>query len=332
MNIELAIKAVQIKPELYYNLPRSTKEDVSFTLKILETCQDVDIFESIPFCIRDNIEIAEYLIKSRYFYAYKYMSYRIRNNLDFVNKNICYDVFIYAGDDVKANRETVLRAVQNNGDCIEYAGKYKYDREIVNAAVKRSCYSLEYIPDEMKYDRNMIIEAIKNGASINHIPSKFMNDEEIAKLYFEHNDNIHKYTPLKYFSQHYNLLKVKYSDDILKHIPDSLLNNREFILDLDFIVYRRKLPPTITRNKPLFNALINKYPQLLHHTANTSMSGKEFMGRFPHIKLYAIKSKGHCDFSIRLIVSRTKHNVVLYHDSTITFEYCKIVVNKCLII
>lgn len=337
MNIELAIKAVQINTKLYNNLPRSTKEDVSFTLKILENGQCDWLFRRIPYCIRNNIVVVENVL-SRGFREYEDISYELRNDVNFVLKYLKDNpqVFIHAGDDVKANKEITLLAVQKFGMNIKYVNtKYQFDREIVNAAVKQTPSALARVVDEMKYDRNMIIGAIKAGASLLDIPKGFIHDEEIYKIYIARHKNVYiNELPLKYFSQHYNILKNQYSDEILDLVPTKSLNNRVFIkllYDVKYYTAGVHNSPIIRRNHSLYDALVNKYPQLIRGRAVITMSGREFMDRYPHIKLYAWENKGHHSHHLMVEISDTTHNVMLYPDSILTFNFSNPMVDKCLV-
>ena len=79
---------------------------------------------------------------------------------------------VNASDELKADREIVLAAVQNDtyGMALQYASKeLKADREIVLTAVQKKSYpsALVYASEDLRADREIVLAAVQTsgGAS-----------------------------------------------------------------------------------------------------------------------------------------------------------------------
>ena len=67
-----------------------------------------------------------------------------------------------ATEELKSDREMVMKAVSNNGLALEYATEeLKGDREIVMRAVSQDGFALRYASQELKGDKEMMQHALR---------------------------------------------------------------------------------------------------------------------------------------------------------------------------
>tara|TARA_B100000989_G_C19524076_1_gene465821 strand:- start:1512 stop:2954 length:1443 start_codon:yes stop_codon:yes gene_type:complete len=91
-----------------------------------------------------------------------------------------YTPFKFASDELKSNRNVVLKVLSYNGYSLEHVqDNLKKDKEIVLEAVKQTGYSLQYAEENFRQDREIVMYAARDGAS-NYIDSSFKNDQEIC--------------------------------------------------------------------------------------------------------------------------------------------------------
>ena len=64
-------------------------------------------------------------------------------------------------EELKADKEIVLKAVSNNGIALEYASYWlRGDKEIALKAVKNNIYAVKYVLEELRGDKEVILEVI----------------------------------------------------------------------------------------------------------------------------------------------------------------------------
>lgn len=88
----------------------------------------------------------------------------------------------YASDELKADREVVLAAVNHYGPALEYASDdLKADKEIVLEAVKLWGSNLEYASDDLKADKDVVLAAVTNtGRALEYASDNLKADREIV--------------------------------------------------------------------------------------------------------------------------------------------------------
>ena len=88
-----------------------------------------------------------------------------------------------ADENFWSNREFVLKAVNSDGDLLEYAdAKFKADREVVLAAVSSSSlYSLYLADPKFNTDREVVLETVKhNPGQLKYASDELKADREIV--------------------------------------------------------------------------------------------------------------------------------------------------------
>jgi len=91
-----------------------------------------------------------------------------------------YSPFQFASDELKSNKELILKVLSHNGNSLEYVqDALKKDKEIVLEAAKQDGYSLRHADESFRQDREIVLYAARDGAS-NYIDSFFKNDQEIC--------------------------------------------------------------------------------------------------------------------------------------------------------
>ncbi len=88
----------------------------------------------------------------------------------------------YASDDLKADKEVVIAAVQQYGYALKHASdNLKADKEVVLAAVQQNGYALEYASSELKADKEFVISAVqKNGYALKYLSENLRSDKEVV--------------------------------------------------------------------------------------------------------------------------------------------------------
>jgi hypothetical protein len=91
-----------------------------------------------------------------------------------------YTPFKFASDELKSNKEVVLKVLSYNGDSLQHVqDDLKKDKEVVLEAAKENGYSLQYAEENFRQDREIVMYAARDGAS-NYIDSSFKSDQEIC--------------------------------------------------------------------------------------------------------------------------------------------------------
>lgn len=99
----------------------------------------------------------------------------------------------FAPESVKADREVVFAAVQQNGAALEYAADVlRSDREIVLAAVRQNGYAFEYVGSELQGDPGVVLAAMRqtrfSQQLLQHIPPRLWHDRTFVSLVAKENE------------------------------------------------------------------------------------------------------------------------------------------------
>ncbi len=89
-----------------------------------------------------------------------------------------------ADKSLKADRETMLAAVKQNGGALSYAAKVlQADRRLVLAAVKQNGSALEYAAKSLRADREIVLAAVKqDGEALQYAAPALQQDEELLRI------------------------------------------------------------------------------------------------------------------------------------------------------
>ena len=109
---------------------------------------------------------------------------RGRNEIEIRTFSKRPSLFQYASDQLKADKEVVLAAINFDGLALQYASiELKADKEVVLAAVKNTGYALEFASDELKADNEVVTVAVnKAGDALAYASHDFKADKELVML------------------------------------------------------------------------------------------------------------------------------------------------------
>ena len=99
---------------------------------------------------------------------------------DYLNPN----VFGYASDRLKDDKEVLLKAAKNDGQSLYFASQsLRADKEVVLEAVKNKAIILKYASKELRNDKDVAIAAVtQNKKSLSYISDELKKDEDILKI------------------------------------------------------------------------------------------------------------------------------------------------------
>ena len=72
----------------------------------------------------------------------------------------------HLSNELKADRNLVLWAVERNPKALEHAGLYKSDRVVVLAAIWQNANSLQYAYNEMKADLDIVLAVLSSRKAV----------------------------------------------------------------------------------------------------------------------------------------------------------------------
>lgn len=115
------------------------------------------------------------------------------HNIDFFNQAIddkATWVIAYADDDIKANRELILKSAKLDGQVLYYASpELRDDKEVVLAAVTQKPLIVKYASKRLRQDLDVAKATITNGKGNryfseikSYLEPSILNDPEIQEI------------------------------------------------------------------------------------------------------------------------------------------------------
>jgi|GEM_PF-3992903 len=88
----------------------------------------------------------------------------------------------YASEELKADREFMLKAVGNHGRALEFASEdLRKDREVVLAAVAKNGGALQFASEDLRGDREVVLKAVcKHGFALHYANTALRKDREVV--------------------------------------------------------------------------------------------------------------------------------------------------------
>jgi len=87
----------------------------------------------------------------------------------------------YASAELRGDREVVLSAIQQHGRYLQYASaEVRGDREVVLSAVQQSGMQLEFASTELRGDRELVLVAMRQGGSLLDASLELRADREVV--------------------------------------------------------------------------------------------------------------------------------------------------------
>lgn len=217
--------------------------------------------------------------------VFRFISPDLLNNRDFIlslEPKYGYAIDLeYVSDQLRDDREIVLRAVTRSNSQLEFASeKLQNDKDVVFTALqhygyyafqyasaelrndkefvmrilsdpKIFSYSFDYVSDELKRDREVVYEAVKGfGEMYYNINDEFKNDREIALLSLVSTDDP--------FRWHYECF------------PDSFKNDRDFFISAFNITsdIAQFISPQLARDREVAQIVISQGGETLNYFAD----------------------------------------------------------------
>lgn len=227
-----------------------------------------EYYKDLPVNLRGNIEIAKAAAKFLYSFNLKWVPKRLRENrayILFVARNAWVPVleffpdkfkndeeimlaavnkwgknFKWASIELKQNKELILTAISHPEDPISLlyvADKFKDDKDIVIAAIKRDGQNLKWVSNRLNRDREVVLTAIKNSkelGSIQMVIEKFKDDKEIVLAAVKRNGHELKWASNRLrLDRETVLAATKYSKSTvmyMERIPEKFRHDKDIIL------------------------------------------------------------------------------------------------------
>lgn len=151
---------------------------------------------------------------------FNYLSKELQDDIDIATLALIKnsDLIKIAGNNVRNNKEIMLKVVGNNGYLLKYASKeLKNDKDIILEAIKNNAEALSLITNQMVY-----------------YDDKFdcYNDEDIAKVMVEKNEFFIQYASEKIKNnKEVALISVKAYGVSLEHFSTKIKKNREVVCE-----------------------------------------------------------------------------------------------------
>lgn len=116
-----------------------------------------------------------------------------------------------------------LESVRRNGFNLKFIAKDVQGQELVDAAINKSCWAIEYALDEFKTYENCLSAVTRNGATIQHVPSKYqtkeMCEEAVKTEYYCLN-----HIPKEHITKELCETAVKSNGENIKDVPDEFMS------------------------------------------------------------------------------------------------------------
>ncbi|MDA9896791.1 DUF4116 domain-containing protein, partial [Gammaproteobacteria bacterium] len=139
----------------------------------------------------------------------------------------------YADKKLKADKEVVLAAVQQNVSALQYADKkLQADKEVVLAAVKQDGFALDNADKKLQADKEVVIAAVQeNVSALQFADKKLLADKEVVLAVVKQEGNALDYADKKLQAdKEVVLAAVKQSGWALEYADKKLQDDKEVVL------------------------------------------------------------------------------------------------------
>jgi len=182
--INLLVGGYESEHDIFYASDRLKKDKDLIQIAVFKNFYTFKYADPI---VQQDENLLGYVIDRTGSYL-QYAPEKLKNDYDFVLRALQqkfrrnrpdHDTFKYASDELKKNKNLVLKAIKySKGFAVEYISEnLKNDPDIALQAAN-SKYGFSYLPDEIKKDRSLFLIAAKNSDRIDLIED-FKNDKEI---------------------------------------------------------------------------------------------------------------------------------------------------------
>jgi hypothetical protein len=185
---EQFIAEMKLDINITKTLPEELRNNKQFVLKALDACSEdaenyLKNFESNLLSYKKPI----YLFKS-YNIIFASLSDQLKDDKDIVLKVVHRygDAIKHASERLRDDREVVLKAVQNhhNEFLLQYVSeRLRNDEEIILESINNSEYGIEHASEEIRDNKQIALIALKTkGYIFKSLSERLRNDKELALL------------------------------------------------------------------------------------------------------------------------------------------------------
>ena len=180
--------------ELPPNFPKERLDDKEFMMRAVKTYGANLCFASQR--LRDDEELGfEALAQNGWFF--EFLSKRLKHDDRFILSAIGSDkpygmALAFASDEMKNDKEVVLKAISGYMYALEYASDaLKDDKEVVIAALSRDGGNIKFVSSRLCADREIIQKAVEDcgGYALKFASEELKKDPELIKIAREWDDN-----------------------------------------------------------------------------------------------------------------------------------------------
>jgi superoxide dismutase len=133
----------------------------------------------------------QYVAAGWSWYALEHASEELRADRELVLKSVEIDGsdLKYASDVLRADKEVVLRAINSVGSALEYATEnLRADRAFIMIAVEENGSALEYASDVLRADKGVVLRAINSdGCALEYANDVLRADREVVMMALKEN-------------------------------------------------------------------------------------------------------------------------------------------------
>ena len=172
----------EVKVDFKHFIPKDWNKDNDVIIEVLKRDWDKRMFRKLPKSLQKNIL---FRIIARDI-SFKDLSKEFYNNKEFmleaIRHIIVYSPLMYASEALRADKEVVIAAVQQNGNALKFASEeLRADKEVVIAAVQQDGGALEFASEELRADKEVVMAAVKqDGKALEYASEEFRADKEVV--------------------------------------------------------------------------------------------------------------------------------------------------------
>lgn len=247
------------------------QHDHEVVLKTIQTgVYPYEYYKNLPIHVRGDIEIAKAAAKYLYSFNLKWVPKQLREDRDyilFVAMNGWISALEFSPDKFKNDKEIMLAAVNKRGNNFKWASyelkqnkkitltaishpdnpiklrdvvdKFRNNRDVVIAAVKRDGDNLKWASNRLKRDREVVLTAIKYSkepGSFKKVMAQFRDDKEIVIAAVKRNGHDLKWASNRLrLDREVVLAATKYSKSTIMYterIPEKFKDDKDVILSV----------------------------------------------------------------------------------------------------
>jgi hypothetical protein len=159
----------------------------------------------------------------------------LKSNRDFMLKAVAIkpDILEYASEELLSDREIVLAAVKKNGSALQYACEdLRRDKKVVMEAVRQNGHALQYASKELRGDKEVVMEAVKfNGYALKYANEELKRDSKIVLAAVKKNGSALEYASKELRGDRRVVLEaVKQNGRVLQNASEELKRDPEIVL------------------------------------------------------------------------------------------------------